>query len=95
VQNVPSVALLEAVHAFPCPYMFKVIGRSEGGFVDRTLTLVREELRLAEVAAPFRVRRTPGGRHVAVTLELTMRTAEEVRGVYRRLLELAGLVLLL
>ena len=43
---------------------------------------------------PFSVRETPGGRHVAVTMEPVVRTPEEVLAVYRRLLKLSGLVLL-
>jgi putative lipoic acid-binding regulatory protein len=93
VEQLPSLELLEAGHRFPGPYMFKVIGRTDNGFVARTVAAVREEV-LAEVDPPFRVRETPGGRHVSVTLELTVQTAEQVLGVYRRLLKLSGLVLL-
>jgi putative lipoic acid-binding regulatory protein len=91
--QLPSVELLEAAHRFPGPYMFKVIGRTENGFAARAVAAVREEV-AAEVDPPFRLRETPGGRHVAVTLELTMQTAEQVRDVYRRLLKLTGLVVL-
>jgi putative lipoic acid-binding regulatory protein len=73
--------------------MFKVIGRTDDGFVARTVAAVREEL-AAEVDPPFRTRETPGGRHVSVTLEPPMATAEQVLSVYRRLLKLAGLVVL-
>jgi putative lipoic acid-binding regulatory protein len=93
MEQLPSIEMLEAGHHFPGPYMFKVIGRSDNGFVARTVAAVRDEL-LAEVDPPFRTRETPGGRHVSVTLELTMETAEQVLSVYRRLLKLTGLVLL-
>jgi len=91
--QLPSIELLEAGHRFPGPYMFKVIGKTENGFVARTVAAVREEV-AAEVDPPFRIKGTPGGRHVSVTLELTMNTAEQVLQVYRRLLKLSGLVLL-
>jgi putative lipoic acid-binding regulatory protein len=91
--HLPSIELLEAGHHFPGPYMFKVIGKSDNGFVARTVAAVREAM-LAGVDPPFRVKETPNGRHVAVTLELRMQTAEQVLRVYRRLLQLAGLVLL-
>jgi putative lipoic acid-binding regulatory protein len=73
--------------------MFKVIGRSDDGFIDRTVTAVREEM-LAETDPPYTVRRTPGGRHVSVTLEFHVQSAYQVLAVYRRLRTLAGLVML-
>ncbi len=91
--QLPSVEMLEAGHQFPGPYMFKVIGRTDNGFAARAVAAVRDELAYA-VDPPFRTRETPGGRHVSVTLELTMQTAEQVRDVYRRLLKLSGLVIL-
>ena len=33
----PSVELLEAHHDFPGSYMFKAIGRTDNGFVARTV----------------------------------------------------------
>jgi putative lipoic acid-binding regulatory protein len=93
VQQLPTVEMLEAGHSFPGSYMFKVIGKSDNGFEARTVAAVRDELN-AEVDPPFRVRTTPGGRHVAVTLEFTLETAEQVLQVYRRLLKLPGLVML-
>lgn len=89
-----AIELLEDTHQFPCPYMFKVIGKSERGFVARTVAVTRDELEL-EVDPPFSFRETAGGRHVAVTLELEMRDAQQVISVYRRLRQLEGLVLLL
>jgi putative lipoic acid-binding regulatory protein len=89
----PSVELLEANHRFPGPYMFKVIGKSDDGFVSRTVAAVRDEL-AASVDPPYSVRKTPGGRHVSVTLELRMSSAEQVQAVYRRLIQLTGLLIL-
>jgi uncharacterized protein len=89
----PSVELLEAQHRFPGPYMFKVIGKSDDGFVARTVAAVRDELH-ASVDPPYTVRETPGKRHVSVTLEVRVLSAEQVQAVYRRILQLAGLVIL-
>jgi uncharacterized protein len=88
-----SIELLEANHTFPGPYMFKVIGRGENGFVARVVAAVRDEL-AEDVDPPFRVRETTGGRHVAITLEPTMQTAQQVVAVYRRIGRMAGLLFL-
>jgi putative lipoic acid-binding regulatory protein len=90
----PSIELLESTHAFPCPYMFKVIGRVEDGFVARVVAAVRDEL-AEEVDPPHSTRSTAGGRHVSVTLEPTVQTARQVLAVYRRVRTLRGLVMLL
>jgi len=93
VDELPALELLEKTHSFPGPYMFKVIGRSEDGFVARTVAAVREEL-ASDGDPPFRTRQTPNGRHIAVTLQPTVQTAHEVLAVYRRLRSLTGLVML-
>ena len=72
--------------------MFKVIGREENGFVARVVAAVRDELAHAS-DPPFSCRHTPGGRHVAVTLEPIVRTALQVLAVYRRLQKTEGLLM--
>jgi putative lipoic acid-binding regulatory protein len=94
VDNLPSIELLEATHQFPGPYMFKVIGRSENGFVARLVAAVREELE-HDSDPPFGVRSAVGGRHLAVTLEPLVQSAQQVLAVYRRLRESAGVVMIL
>ena len=42
--TLPPADLLQATHRFPCPYMFKAIGRVEGGFAARIVAAVRDEL---------------------------------------------------
>ncbi len=42
----------------------------------------------------YSVRPTPGGRHLAVTLEITVQTAEQVRAIYADILQVKGLTLL-
>lgn len=89
----PSVEVLEANHRFPGPYLFKVIGKSDDAFVDRTIAAVREEL-AASVDPPYSVRKTPAGRHVSVTLEVRVSSAQQVLALYRRIMQLTGLVIL-
>ena len=93
MDELPSIELLESGHVFPGPYMFKVIGRTENGFVGRAVAAVRDALD-AEVDPPYTVRETAGGRHVSVTVEVEVQTAREVLAVYRRVNRLAGLVML-
>jgi hypothetical protein len=93
MDELPAIELLESTHKFPGPYMFKVIGKSERGFVARTVAAVRDVL-ADEVDPPFRVRETASGRHIAVTLQPTVESAEQVLAVYARLRLLVGLVLL-
>jgi putative lipoic acid-binding regulatory protein len=93
VQYLPAIELLESTHRFPGSYLFKVIGRSEQGFVARTVAAVRDAV-AAEFDPPFSVRETSGGKHVAVTLEVPVERAEQVIAVYRRVQKLAGLVFL-
>jgi putative lipoic acid-binding regulatory protein len=89
----PSLELLESVHVFPGTYQIKAIGVSENDFAARVVAAAR-----AELAAPSEVdhsiRSTRQGRHVAVTLELTVQTPEQVRAIYARLHEVEGLTLL-
>jgi uncharacterized protein len=91
--SLPTVELLEKAHAFPCPYLFKIIGKTDKGFLARVIAVVREELAI-EVDPPFRVREAVGGRHISITLEPVVQSAGQVVGVYRRLGLLEGLVVM-
>ncbi len=91
--DLPSIELLEAGHVFPGKYTFKVIGRTENGFVGRAVAAVRDALE-APVDPPFSVRESAGGRHVSVTVEAEVETAAAVLAVYRRARRLVGLVML-
>jgi putative lipoic acid-binding regulatory protein len=42
----------------------------------------------------YTVRATPGGRHVALTLDISVQNAEQVRSVYAEIREIDGLTLL-
>ena len=90
----PSEELLESHHAFPGAYQIKAIGADTGDFVDRVLAAV-----LIEVSGPgeidHSVRTTAGGRHVSVTLEINVQSAQQVRDIYARIREIEGLTMLL
>ena len=94
MKRMPPVELLERTHRFPGPYMFKVIGRVEDGFLARVVAAVRDEL--GQTAdPPFRFRHTPGGRHVSITLEPVVQGGRQVLAIYSRLQQTRGLVLCL
>jgi len=90
----PSLELLESNHEFPGVYQIKAIGSVDGGFEARVLEAVR-----AELASPSDLdssaRTTPGGRHVALTMHVTVQTAEQVREIYGRIQAVEGLHMLL
>jgi putative lipoic acid-binding regulatory protein len=92
--ELPSIELLESVHHFPGPCTFKVIGKSDNGFVARVVAAVRDELE-HPADPPYHIRVTTGGRHIAVTLEPVVQTGAQVLAVYRRIRKMAGLVMLL
>jgi putative lipoic acid-binding regulatory protein len=89
-----TIELLESYHRFPCSYTFKAIGKVENGFIARVVAAVRDELAFA-ADPPYHVRQSSGGRHVSVTLEPRMDSAQRVLDVYRRLRNISGVVLLL
>ncbi len=94
MDHLPAVELLEKMHAFPGKYTFKAIGKNEGDFVERIVEMVRNELE-QEFDAPFEYRATPRGRHVSVTIEPWVDSAEQVLAIYRMLNTAEGLVMLM
>jgi putative lipoic acid-binding regulatory protein len=93
MSELPAIELLESTHQFPGPYVFKVIGRVERGFVARAVAAVRDELD-CDVDPPYKTREARGGQHIAVTLEPQVQSALQVLAVYRRLRAMNGLVML-
>jgi uncharacterized protein len=89
----PSVELLESTHPFPGVYTIKAIGRSEDEFERRVVEAVVAHLAAAS-DLDYSVRSTPGGRHIALTLEISVQTAEQVRSIYADVRDLKGLTLL-
>ena len=90
----PSTDLLESTHSFPGVYKIKAIGQNQADFETRLLETVRAEL-FGASELEHSVRSTQGGRHVAVTLDVIVQSAEQVRGLYAKIRELDGLLYLL
>lgn len=90
----PSVELLESSHTFPGVYRIKVIGSVADDFEDRVLNIVREEVAAAS-DVEYSSRATPGGRHVALTLDIIVQSAEQVRSLYARIETVEGLRMVL
>jgi putative lipoic acid-binding regulatory protein len=89
----PSEELLESVHQFPGTYQIKAIGASANDFPARVVAAAAEEL-ATPGEVDHSVRTTPDGRHVSVTMEVTVQSAEQVRAIYARIREVEGLSLL-
>jgi putative lipoic acid-binding regulatory protein len=86
-----TLELLRQTHSFPGPHTFKVIGRANNDFVRRVLVAIRA---IAVVDADnYSTRSTPGGRHVAVTVEPIIHSAEQVLDVYDRIKVVDGVVM--
>lgn len=94
MKRLPPIELLQATHRFPGPYVFKVIGGAEPAFASRVVAAVREEMGY-ERDPSYDTRESSGGRHVAITLELLVRSAEQVHAVYRRLMAVPGVLVML
>ncbi|AGA29792.1 YbeD family protein [Singulisphaera acidiphila] len=89
----PSLDLLESTHFFPGVYRIKAIGLTDENFEARVLEAVVLQLASAS-ELDYTSRTTPGGRHVAVTMDVTVQNAQQVREIYASLGELKGLTLL-
>ena len=90
----PSAELLDSAHSFPGVYKLKAIGRNADDFEARLLVVVREVLD-APSDLDSSVRTTEGGRHIAVTLNVHVRNAEQVRTLYEKIHGVEGLLFLL
>ena len=89
----PSEDLLESSHPFPGTYQIKAIGSAEDDFVARVVEAVIQELATpGELEHSVRV--TPGGRHVSLTMDMNVQSADQVRAIYARIREVKGLTLL-
>ena len=90
----PSIDALESIHSFPGEFHIKAIGSVDDGFEQRVV-----EAAASELATPgeldYTVRATPGGRHVAVSLTVTVQSAEQVRAIYASIKAVPGLAVLL
>jgi uncharacterized protein len=93
VDHRPSEDLLEASHPFPGTYQIKAIGTPDDDFVGRVVEAVVSELATPE-ELDHKIRMTPGGRHVSLTMEMNVQSADQVRAIYARIREVKGLTLL-
>lgn len=93
MENVPSLELLESSHAFPGVYQIKAIGSTEGDFAARVLAAAAEGL-ASPMEIDHSIRTTRGGRHVALTMDISVQSADQVRAIYGRLRDLDGLTIL-
>jgi uncharacterized protein len=93
MDHFPSEDLLHSVHPFPGTYQIKAIGSADDDFVNRVVEAV-----VSELATPgeleHSVRVTPGGRHVSLTMDMNVQSADQVRAIYARIREVKGLTLL-
>ena len=89
----PFEELLESVHSFPGSFQIKAIGAASDDFEGRVVAAAASELASAS-EVDHSVRSTPDGRHIAVTLDLTVQTPAQVKAVYERLREVEGLAFL-
>jgi uncharacterized protein len=90
----PSIDLLEATHPFPGVYQIRAIGSATDDFAGRILAAVEGELP-APSDLEHTIRTTPHGRHISVTLDITVQNAEQVRAIYAAIQQVEGLMLLL
>lgn len=93
-QTMESIRLLEATHNFPCPIMVKVIGRVDNDFIVRIVEALRLSQQLRD-DPPYRLRHTPNGRHVALTYEPFVESAEEVLVIYEHIRTVDGVVMVM
>ncbi len=91
--ELPTLELLEARHNFPCPYTFKVIGKTGTSLEFRVSACAKDLLGL-DVAPPTSVKTTAGGRHESITVEPTCPRAQTVLDLYAALRGLDGVLFL-
>jgi putative lipoic acid-binding regulatory protein len=88
-----TIELLNATHAFPCPFSLKVIGKASDDFVTRIVAVVQSQLRGEEITFDYSTRTTPGGRHVSVTMEPILESAEHVLRIYGEIQTVEGVIM--
>lgn len=93
MESLPARELLEAVHEFPCKFVFKAVGPAREEFVTTVVSVVRSTL-AHEFDPPFETRQTPSGRHVSVTVAPWVESSEEVLLVYTSIRDIPGLLML-
>ena len=90
----PPQELLDETHSFPGRFVFKAIGRTTDDFALRVVAVVRMTLE-QDFDAPYELRETSAGRHVAVTIEPWVESSQQVIEIYSAIRNLEGLVMLM
>lgn len=85
---------LEEAHTFPGPYTLKVIGTNDSTFIARVVSVAREALEM-EFDPVHSCRNSSSGRHVSVTLELSVESAAGVAVLYEQMHKVEGLTMLI
>lgn len=88
------IEFLENTHQFPGPYTLKAIGKNPDGFPQSVLAAIRDELSMT-YEPRHELKHTPNGRHVSITVTLTVHSPQSVVQVYARLKTLDDLVMLM
>ena len=89
-----SIKTLEQTHSFPGPFMFKVIGENSPAFIAQVAQAAVTVL--GPRAAPaVTTRESSGGRHLAVTMVVTVPDAESVLTIYAALAGLVGVTMVM
>lgn len=85
---------LEEAHEFPCSYTIKAIGKNTPEFRARIVGVARDHLQL-DADPETSSRETQNGRHISITLSVTMPDAPAVISLYEQLQNVDGLKLLI
>ncbi|RJX30638.1 MAG: DUF493 domain-containing protein [Desulfarculus sp.] len=89
-----TLALLMEHHRFPGPYMFKIIGFDDNGFLQRVRLAAEEVLGPLNEDSQVRSRPSAGHKYLAVTLDVEVDSPDQVLAVYAGLRRLEGLMVL-
>lgn len=89
----PPLELLKATHTFPGAYTFKVIGENQNSFPHRVVEATL--MAVPDCEPKHTIRETDSGKHMAVTLEVRVESAEKIIRIYEQLVKLSGTVLVL
>lgn len=64
-------------------------------FAERVVAAVRDELQLDHDPEKTSTRSTDSGKHLAITIEVTVLSAEQIHDVYNRIAAVPGLIIML
>ncbi|MFM8314091.1 MAG: DUF493 family protein [Deltaproteobacteria bacterium] len=92
--KLPPIELLESVHKFPGPYIFKIIAHNNEETLNSIVRVIQQTLHLTS-SPPFSSRISEGGKHASLTVEVVLPKAQDVHSVYEALLKTQGVILLL